>query len=269
MMVNQWRAFLDFGTGGSLGDWGVHILGPAHLALQLTAPTSVEAVTVEGRNQWNWPSRAHIRFEFPARGTMPPVAINFYQNMRGDAPMPEGMEEGERLLPPSNNLAERGRPAPPDSFGGRGAGRGAAGAGRANAAGGRGTAAAGGGAAGARAADPNRVPGNGALFVGDKGYMATTSRGEGVWLLPGFPVEGIQPAAADPAAVGEPSAGLGAGLQGRTGGVLGIQRSHTVYRMAGAGGDRAANPGQAPVGREGRPVHQQRRGEPDAQALYS
>jgi hypothetical protein len=29
-----------------------------------------------------------------------------------------------------------------------------------------------------------RVPGNGALFVGDKGYMATTSRGEGVWLLP-------------------------------------------------------------------------------------
>jgi hypothetical protein len=28
------------------------------------------------------------------------------------------------------------------------------------------------------------VPGNGALFVGDKGYMATTARGEGVWLLP-------------------------------------------------------------------------------------
>ncbi len=184
MMVNQWRAFLDFGTGGSLGDWGVHILGPAHLALQLTAPTSVEAVTVEGRNQWNWPSRAHIRFEFPARGTMPPVAINFYQNMRGNAPMPEGMEEGEPLLPPSNNLAERGRPAPPDSFGGRG-GRGPAGAGRANAGGARGNPAAGRGAAGARPpADPNRVPGNGALFLGDKGYMATTSRGEGVWLLP-------------------------------------------------------------------------------------
>jgi len=29
-----------------------------------------------------------------------------------------------------------------------------------------------------------RAPGNGAVFVGTKGYMATTSRGEGVWLLP-------------------------------------------------------------------------------------
>ncbi len=37
-------------------------------------------------------------------------------------------------------------------------------------------------AAGADAAQ--RAPGNGAVFVGSKGYMATTSRGEGVWLLP-------------------------------------------------------------------------------------
>jgi hypothetical protein len=29
-----------------------------------------------------------------------------------------------------------------------------------------------------------RAPGNGAVFVGSKGYMSTTSRGEGVWLLP-------------------------------------------------------------------------------------
>jgi hypothetical protein len=29
-----------------------------------------------------------------------------------------------------------------------------------------------------------RAPGNGAVFVGSKGYMATVSRGEGVWLLP-------------------------------------------------------------------------------------
>jgi hypothetical protein len=32
--------------------------------------------------------------------------------------------------------------------------------------------------------DPLRAPGNGSVFVGSKGYMATTSRGEGVWLLP-------------------------------------------------------------------------------------
>ena len=180
LMVKQWRAFLDFGTGGSLGDWGVHILGPANLALQLTAaaPVSVEAVTVQGKNEWNWPAAAHLKFEFPARGNMPPVTINFYQNMRGEFKNPEGMGEGEALLPPSNNLAERGRPAPPE--GGAPPPGAAAAAGRGAGAGGRGPAPGRGGAP----ADPRRVPGNGAVFVGDKGYMATTSRGEGTWLLP-------------------------------------------------------------------------------------
>lgn len=85
-MTNQWRAFIDFSTGGSLGDWLVHNLGPAHLALQLdkVSPTSVECVYVEGKNQWLWPLRAHIKFEFPARGSMPPVTVHTYQNMRGD-----------------------------------------------------------------------------------------------------------------------------------------------------------------------------------------
>ena len=112
LMTNQWRAFIDFSTGGSLGDWLVHNLGPAHLALQLdkASPTSVECVYVEGRNQWLWPLRAHIVFEFPARGSMPPVTVHTYQNMRGDFQDPPGMAEGERLFPPMNNLAEKGRP---------------------------------------------------------------------------------------------------------------------------------------------------------------
>jgi hypothetical protein len=202
LMTNQWRAFLDFSTGGSLGDWLVHNLGPAHLALQLDKadPISVECVTVEGKNQWIWPLRSHIVFEFPARGTMPPVAVHAYQNMRGDFQNPPGMEEGDRLFPPMNNLAEKGR-----SFVGSGdgmmlvgdqltvdgkpvaqAGRGGfPAAGRGGQAG-RGPSAPGGpGGPGGAPVDPAlRAPGNGAVFVGSKGYMATTSRGEGVWLLP-------------------------------------------------------------------------------------
>ncbi len=196
LMTNQWRAFQDFSTGGSLGDWLVHNVGPAHLALQLdkASPISVECVTVEGKNQWLWPLRAHVVFEFPARGSMPPVTVHTYQNMRGDFENPPGMAEGERLFPPMNNLAEKGRPFvasgdgmmlvstqltvdgkplsqrgpagpfPPGGRGGRGGpGRGPAGAPQ----------------------DPKlRAPGNGSVFVGSKGYMATTSRGEGVWLLP-------------------------------------------------------------------------------------
>ncbi len=180
-MSKQWRAYLDFGTGGSLGDWIVHCLGPAHLALQLhlAPPVSVECITVEGKSQWTWPVRAHLRYEFPARDNMPPVTINVYQNMHGDVKYPEGMAANEPLLPRSNNLAERGRPAPPEPFreiSGRGQpSRGAAAPPRAAAAPVR---------APASPAGERPVPGNGALFVGEKGYMATTSRGEGVWLLP-------------------------------------------------------------------------------------
>jgi hypothetical protein len=96
------------------------------------------------------------------------------------------MAEGEPLLPPMNNLAGKGRvsltddagtllasnqltadgkPAPgvriPGQFG---LGRGARGA--------------------SDVPEALRPPGNGAILVGSKGYMATAQRGEGVWLLP-------------------------------------------------------------------------------------
>ena len=180
-----WRAYMDFGTGGSLGDWLVHCLGPANLALKLSEapPTSVECVEVKGVSKWTWPTNSHIRYEFPERAGMPPVTVHVYQNLRGDVPYPAGMAEDERLLPRSNNLAERGRNAPPDPGRERGtaAGRAAApGAGRAGAPGAPGR----GPAAQTGPVDRTSVPGNGALFVGDKGHMATCDRGEGVWLLP-------------------------------------------------------------------------------------
>jgi hypothetical protein len=209
LMINQWRAFLDFSTGGSLGDWLVHCLGPAHLALRLgaAAPTSVECVKVEGVNQWVWPLRSHIVFEFPARAGMPPVTIHIYQNMRGDFQNPPGMAEGERLLPPMNNLADKGRPfigggdgmmlvgaqltvdgkpvtAPRAGGPPAGAPGGRAGAAGVGAPGGRGGAPGRGEPGGAPQDPALRAPGNGTVFVGSKGFMATSSRGEGVWLLP-------------------------------------------------------------------------------------
>ena len=108
-----WRAFIDFSTGGSLGDWLVHCLGPAHLALRLdhAAPISVECVNVVEKNEFRWPLSDEVIFEFPARGNMPPVTIHAYQNMRGDFKNPPGMAEGERLLPPMSNLdTEKNRP---------------------------------------------------------------------------------------------------------------------------------------------------------------
>ena len=208
-MTNQWRAFLDFSTGGSLGDWLVHNLGPAHLALQLdkASPISVECVTVEGKNQWVWPLRAHTGLRIPGAANMPPVTIHAYQNMRGDFQNPPGMAEDETALPADEQPgrkgpAVRGRRRRHDAggpatdcgrqAGGRGGGPlpgGPAGGGAAGRRAGRfsGWTAGRGGPGGppAAAGDPTlRAPGNGSVFVGSKGYMATTSRGEGVWLLP-------------------------------------------------------------------------------------
>jgi hypothetical protein len=207
LMFRDWRSFIDFGTGGSLGDWLVHDVGPAHLALQLdkAAPTSVECVTVEGTNKWVWPLRSHVVYDFPARANMPPVKLNLYQNMRGEFQNPPGMAENEPLLPPFNNLADKNRPflavgdgtmmigsdLGPDGRRAQrpaapapaapAAARGGAAAGRAGATGATGA----GRGAGRSGQNPaQRMPGNGAVFVGAKGYMATNSRGEGCWLLP-------------------------------------------------------------------------------------
>lgn len=175
-----WRAYQDFGTGGSLGDWLVHCMGPANLALKLSeaAPISVECVEIKGVSKWTWPTNSHLRYEFPARAGMPPVTVHLYQNLRGNVEYPAGMAPDERLLPRGNNLAERGRTAPPEPSRERSAapaaGRGPAQPARPGVQGqGQGG-----------PVDRTRVPGNGALFVGDKGYMATCDRGEGVWLLP-------------------------------------------------------------------------------------
>ena len=196
-----WRGYLDFATGGTLGDWLIHCLGPAHLALRLNlaAPISVEAVNVVEKNAFRWPASDEVIYEFPARGNMPPVTIHAYQAMRGAFTNPPGMAEGERLLPPMSNLdTDKNRPflqggdgmllvgdqldaqgkrAPtPPRPAGAAPGQGARAGG--GAAPGQGARAAG----GAGAVD--RGPGNGTVFVGSKGYMATCNRGEGVWLLP-------------------------------------------------------------------------------------
>jgi hypothetical protein len=162
-LPHNWRGFYDFGTG-SLGDWGIHTLGPANQALQLGMPISVEAIRVEQRSEFTFPLRAILRFDFPARGDMPPVSVYWYDGVHGTSLpylyRPKSLEN-EVLLPRMNNLAaEKGRP----DLGSLG---------RAQA------------AQPARPNEPTGVlTGSGAIFVGDKGYMATVQRGEGVWLLP-------------------------------------------------------------------------------------
>lgn len=83
-----WRGWRDFGTG-ALGDMACHLANMPFMALKLGHPTSIVSensdINPETYQQW-----ATITFEFPARESMPPVKLVWW----------EGIREGERNLPP-------------------------------------------------------------------------------------------------------------------------------------------------------------------------
>jgi len=114
----NWRGWFDFGCG-ALGDMACHILGAPNLALLLGAPASVECVRQEGKSPYTYPKKSVIRFDFPARGSMPPVKIFWYDGMTGPPPRPEGLAEDELLgdLPRPGGSGGRGTGAPPSSNG--------------------------------------------------------------------------------------------------------------------------------------------------------
>jgi hypothetical protein len=103
----RWRGWYDFGCG-ALGDMACHILGAPNMALRLTSPTSVECLKIEGKSPYTYPSRSVIRFDFPARGAMPPVQIFWYDGCKEPPFRPEAVRADERL----GDLPRRNAPNP-------------------------------------------------------------------------------------------------------------------------------------------------------------
>jgi len=94
----SWRGFWDFGTG-PLGDMGCHIIDPAFWVLKLGQPTRVEATTTHYQPDVaaeTFPRASIIRYEFPARGDMPPVKLT-WSDGRLMPPRPRELEPGRRL----------------------------------------------------------------------------------------------------------------------------------------------------------------------------
>jgi predicted dehydrogenase len=169
----NWRGFYDFGSS-LIGDWGIHILGPANWGLQLDPQylVSVECVKKDALPPFTFPDELTIKYEFAARPGMPPVTIYWYHHAGGDAYLPEGMTvEEARKIPGKGPQV-----GPVQGQGGFFAGSG----------GGQQTAAAGGaaGRGGGRGPGGQGI-GYNCIFVGSKGYLGTSGRGEGVGLLPG------------------------------------------------------------------------------------
>ena len=149
----NWRGFYDFGNG-ALGDMACHILGAPNWALQLGAPTSVECTHIEGKSPFAFPTKSIIRFDFPARGSMPPVKIFWYDGMLTPQ-RPAGIGPDE-LLGELPRRPAAGRAESSESQSQRDV----------------------------EAARLAQRRSNGSLFVGEKGYITTGTYGEGTRLVP-------------------------------------------------------------------------------------
>ncbi len=90
---SNWRGWWDFGCG-AIGDMAVHNADPAFFALDLGAPTAVEAETSLVNDEtlpvWNI-----IKFDFPAKGDRPAVKMTWYDGAKLPPAPPE--LEGRQL----------------------------------------------------------------------------------------------------------------------------------------------------------------------------
>lgn len=73
----DWRFWWEFGTGET-GNWGCHILDIPFWALDLVSPVHVSGSGPEPDPQ-RTPTAMATRLDFPARGSLPPVSLHWYQ----------------------------------------------------------------------------------------------------------------------------------------------------------------------------------------------
>jgi predicted dehydrogenase len=99
-----WRAWWDFGTG-ALGDLGCHLLDAPFWALDLKYPASVEGcISTYWQGLWkktdpkneNYPRSSVVRYQFPARGDLPPVTLAWWDGGIMP-PRPEILDADEEL----------------------------------------------------------------------------------------------------------------------------------------------------------------------------
>jgi predicted dehydrogenase len=93
----RWRGYWDYGTA-SLGDMGCHLLDGAHWALELDAPSHIEAISAF-HNDLTGPSASAVTFKFPARGKFVPLTLKWYD---GGLIPPVPPELGENYKFPTN-----------------------------------------------------------------------------------------------------------------------------------------------------------------------
>ncbi len=72
----NWRGWVDWGVG-AIGDMGAHLIDSPFWSLDLGFPNSVETVSTPF-NEASYPMATMTYYDFPARGSRPPVKLTWY-----------------------------------------------------------------------------------------------------------------------------------------------------------------------------------------------
>lgn len=73
-----WRGWYEFGNA-ELGDWACHTLDAPFWALDLGMPTSVESIVRTPSADGFVSDQSQLQFNFPARGSKPPVKLHWFE----------------------------------------------------------------------------------------------------------------------------------------------------------------------------------------------
>jgi predicted dehydrogenase len=90
----NWRGWYDFGTG-AIGDMGAHFIDQPFWALKLGQPVTVQASSTKLNND-SFPTASIVTYQFPERGSMPPVKLIWYDGGLMP-PRPEELEPGRKM----------------------------------------------------------------------------------------------------------------------------------------------------------------------------
>jgi predicted dehydrogenase len=81
---HEWHGWYDFGNG-SLGNMGCHVLDGVFWALKLDHPHTIEMEEVRDGSDERYPTGSRIRWDYAARGSMPPVKVYWYEGLKPGA----------------------------------------------------------------------------------------------------------------------------------------------------------------------------------------
>ncbi len=98
-LPGSWRGWVPFGNG-TIGDWACHVVDPVFWALDLGAPSTIQAQVkdYDPKTQGDaFPKGEIITYQFPAKGNRGPVTMNWYSGVER-IPRPPEMEADDQNI---------------------------------------------------------------------------------------------------------------------------------------------------------------------------